>query len=103
MIGRRVCRQFEGEWYVGHITAYDAEEDFYRVEYDDGDKEDLEFGELRVKEWPKIHRNGVLWVDEKHKKVRIGRANRHEWLFYVDPADPTQLMRKEDGGVLEEE
>ena len=101
MIGRRVCRQFEGEWYVGHITAYDAEADFYRVEYDDDDKEDLEFGELRVKEWPQINRNAVLWVDEKHKKVRIGRANRHEWLFHVDPADPTKLMRKEDGGVLE--
>ena len=45
----------------------------------------------------------MLWVDEKHKKIRIGRANRHEWLFYVDPADPNKLMRKEDGGVLQEE
>ena len=103
MIGKRVCRQFEGEWWVGHITRYDEEGRLYMVEYDDGDKEELNFNQLRVKEWKPIHRNSVFWIDEKHKKICIGRANRHEWLFYVNPADPTQLMRKEDGGVLQEE
>ena len=103
MVGKRVCRQFEGEWWVGRITSYDAVEDLYMVEYPDDDKEEVEYNELFVEEWKKIHRDSVLWVDEKHKKIRIGRANRHEWLFHVDPADPTKLMRKEDGGVLEEE
>ena len=50
MIGKRVCRQFEGEWYVGHITNYDAEEDLYMVEYSDGDKEELEFVRQRSQE-----------------------------------------------------
>ena len=103
MIGNRVCREFEGEWYVGIITRWDDKEDLYFVEYDDGDKEDLEFNELRVPEWKSIPRNGVFWIDEKHKKIHIGRSNRYEWLFYVNPNDPTQLMRKEDGGVLEQE
>ena len=103
MIGKRVCRQFEGEWFVGEISRYDADEDLYFVVYDDGDREELEYHELRVTTWFKIPRNSVLWVDEKHKKIRIGRYNRHEWLFYVDPRDPTQLLAKEDGGVLEQD
>ena len=103
MIGKRVCRQFEGEWFVGKIARYDANEDLYFVNYDDGDCEELEFLELRVDKWDKIPRNAVFWIDEKHKKIRIGRCNRHEWLFHVDPRDPTRLLAKEDGGVLEEE
>ena len=103
MVGKRVCRQFEGNWWVGRITKYDADEDVYMVEYEDGDKEELDYADLFVPEWQKIDRNQVLWVDEKHKKVRIGRANRHEWLFHVDPTDPTRLLSKAEGGVLEEE
>ena len=104
MIGKRVCRQFEGKWFVGYITEYDNVEKLYMVEYPaDDDKEELQFEELRVPAWTPINRNAVLWVDEKHKKIRIGKANRHEWLFYVDPRDPTKLMKKEDGGVLQEE
>ena len=103
MIGKRVCREFDDEWYWGKITRFDEAEGLYFVEYEDGDSEELEFDELRNPAWRKIDRNTVLWVDEKHKKIKIGRSNRHEWLFYVDPADPTQLMKKEDGGVLEKE
>ena len=62
MVGKRVCRQFDGKWWVGRITQYDADEHLYMVEYDDGDKEELHFDELRVKEWTPIHRNAVLWV-----------------------------------------
>lgn len=42
----------------------------------------------------------VLWVDEKHKKCRLGLANDHEWLFFIDP-QTGKLMRQEDGGVQE--
>ena len=31
----------------------------------------------------------------------MGRHNRHEWLFTVDPTDPTRYLPPEEGGVLE--
>ena len=37
----------------------------------------------------------------QHKKVVLGRHNRHEWLFTVDPNDPTRYLPPEEGGVVE--
>ena len=31
----------------------------------------------------------------------LGRHNRHEWLFTVDPTDPTRYLPASEGGVLE--
>ena len=36
-------------------------------------------------------------------QIIIGTANRYEWLFFVNPNNPDELMREEDGGVLMEE
>ena len=47
MIGKRVCREFDDEWYWGKITRFDEAEGLYFVEYEDGDSEELEFDELR--------------------------------------------------------
>ena len=103
MIGKNVVKLFDGVPYVGKIVSFDTDDEFYNVEYEDGDREDLEFHELRVGEWRPLDRRSVLWLDEKHKKVVFGASNRHEWLFYVDPADNDTFLAKEDGGVLMEE
>ena len=29
----------------------------------------------------------------------IGRHNRHEWLFHIDPNDPSKFLPKDEGGV----
>ena len=91
MVGKTVVKLFDDVPYVGKITEFHPDpdaEDHYHVLYEDGDAEDLFYNELFVKEWPKLDRHQILWLDEKHKKVVIGASNRHEWLFYVDPEDP---------------
>jgi hypothetical protein len=104
MIRKVVVKLFEGGIeYMGNITDYNARRQWYHVVYSDGDEEDLTYKELRVPSWVQIDRSAVLWLDEKHKKVVLGSASRHEWLFFVDPDDPDKLLRREEGGVLEEE
>ena len=103
MIGNKVVKLFGGVPYVGTISSFDTESKFYKVGYEDGDGEDLEFHELRVAEWRPLDRRSVMWLDEKHKKVVFGATNRHEWLFFVDPEDSNVFLAEEDGGVLMEE
>ena len=102
MIGKKVVKLFGGVPYVGTISSFDTETKFYKIRYEDGDGEDLEFHELRVVEWRPLDRRCVLWLDEKHKKVVFGVTNRHEWLFFVDPEDSNVFLAEEDGVLMEE-
>ncbi|KAL8089939.1 DDT domain-containing protein PTM-like [Apium graveolens] len=45
MVGSYVNKEFEGSVYLGKVVNYDR--GFYRIEYEDGDSEDLTSGELR--------------------------------------------------------
>uniref|UniRef100_A0A7N0U7F0 Uncharacterized protein n=1 Tax=Kalanchoe fedtschenkoi TaxID=63787 RepID=A0A7N0U7F0_KALFE len=45
LVGRYLKKQFEGRNYIGKIVSYDS--GLYRVEYEDGDCEDLDSGEAR--------------------------------------------------------
>ncbi|OMO58297.1 putative DNA binding protein [Corchorus capsularis] len=45
LVGRYVLKEFGGNVYLGKIVSYDT--GLYRVDYEDGDFEDLESGELR--------------------------------------------------------
>ena len=65
MIGKTVVKLFDDVPYVGKITSYDDAKKWYKVTYEDGDEEELNFRELRVPAWKKIHRLAVLWLDEK--------------------------------------
>ena len=83
MVGTRVVKLFTNDTgsdveYTGYIKSYDAEDNWYRVEYTDGDKEDMSFAELRVPAWKPIDRRSVLWLDEKHKKIVLGLASKDE-------------------------
>ncbi|GLT79284.1 hypothetical protein SLA2020_507770 [Shorea laevis] len=44
--GRRVQKLFGEQYYTGTVTDFDKETGWYRVVYDDGDLEDLDWGEL---------------------------------------------------------
>ncbi|KAJ4751128.1 Dirigent protein 17 [Rhynchospora pubera] len=44
--GRKVRKLFGDAYYSGKVTHYNAEANWYRVEYEDGDMEDLEWHEL---------------------------------------------------------
>ncbi|KAF7850519.1 hypothetical protein BT93_L5436 [Corymbia citriodora subsp. variegata] len=45
MLGRYVLKEFNGKKFLGKVVFYDT--GLYRIEYEDGDQEDLESGELR--------------------------------------------------------
>ncbi|KAL8152663.1 hypothetical protein V2J09_010423 [Rumex salicifolius] len=45
--GREVKKQFGEQYYSGMVTEYDRESGWYRVVYEDGDFEDLEWQELK--------------------------------------------------------
>lgn len=47
IIGRQVRKSFGEQLYCGTVTGYDGEMGWYRVVYEDGDSEDLEWTELK--------------------------------------------------------
>ena len=81
MVGIRVVKLFDGGVFLGIITSYDPRKKWYRVKYTDGDEEELTYRELRVKEWKKIPRVAIFWLEEKV------RACRHETV-YPDTLSP---------------
>ncbi|XP_027352594.1 dirigent protein 17-like [Abrus precatorius] len=44
--GREVRKWFMGRYYSGTVTDYDKDSGWYRVHYEDGDSEDLDWQEL---------------------------------------------------------
>lgn len=46
LMGRKVRKLFGDAYYSGKVVRYDAEANWYRVEYEDGDMEDLYWHEL---------------------------------------------------------
>lgn len=46
MEGREVWKLFEGQYFSGTVVQFDKETGWYRVVYEDGDSEDLEWHEL---------------------------------------------------------
>lgn len=46
LVGREVVKSFGGQFYTGKVTEFDEEVGWYRVVYEDGDSEDLEWCEL---------------------------------------------------------
>jgi len=51
LVGEKIRKTFEGQVYEGEVMKSDS--DFYRVEYDDGDKEDMEGFEIIRYLWPR--------------------------------------------------
>ena len=47
LVGSRVKKWFETKYYNGTVTAFDEEHKWYKVMYDDGDKEEMNLKELR--------------------------------------------------------
>ncbi|CAN8267969.1 unnamed protein product [Cochlearia groenlandica] len=44
--GRQVQKFFSGKYYSGVVKKFDKDSEWYRVEYEDGDSEDLDWFEL---------------------------------------------------------
>lgn len=46
LVGRQVRKLFGKQYFTGEVTQYDEEMGWYKVAYEDGDTEDLEWHEL---------------------------------------------------------
>ncbi|XP_004493922.1 dirigent protein 17 isoform X2 [Cicer arietinum] len=46
-VGRDVLKLFKGNYFSGKVTDYEKESGWYRVLYEDGDSEDLDWQELK--------------------------------------------------------
>lgn len=46
LVGREVLKLFGEQYYTGKVTEFDEDMGWYRVVYEDGDSEDLEWHEL---------------------------------------------------------
>jgi len=46
LVGRTVCKEFEGEMFTGRVKSFDPKVEWFRVVYSDGDKEDMELDVL---------------------------------------------------------
>ncbi len=49
MVGTTVVKVFGDKVYVGEIIEYDTVRKWYKVRYTDGDEEELNFRQLRVR------------------------------------------------------
>jgi len=47
-VGQRVSKNFDGAIYEGIVSKFLPNGRVWKINYDDGDKEDLEFGELKI-------------------------------------------------------
>lgn len=47
-IGAGIKKKFGDKFYVGRVTHYDANSGLYQIEYDDGDKEELDHDEVKT-------------------------------------------------------
>jgi len=50
--GTKISKIFDGTWYNGKVRSYNCKKGFYRIRYDDGEKED--FDDADVKKWLKV-------------------------------------------------
>ncbi|KAH7365175.1 hypothetical protein KP509_18G012300 [Ceratopteris richardii] len=67
LIGKRVKKKFDGALYNGEVVKFDNKTQFYKVKYEDGDQEDLEFHELEAILVPKLESTEER--DDKRAKI----------------------------------
>lgn len=70
-IGTLICKKFEpyppdfeGGWFGGKVTNFDASSGFYQISYDDGDAEDFDSKDMQT--WLVIKKTGEDDCDEIH-------------------------------------
>lgn len=70
MIGRRTRKDFGGQVYNGEVVGYDSRAKYYKVRYEDGDEEELEWDELKPTILPQDEQQQVLALEAPYQVVR---------------------------------
>ncbi|XVF46841.1 hypothetical protein PTKIN_Ptkin03bG0060100 [Pterospermum kingtungense] len=84
LVGRYVLKEFGGKVFLGKIVSYDT--GLYRVDYEDGDFEDLESGELRE-----------LILEESYFDDDLSRRK-----FRLDELVLSRILKKKESELEEE-
>ncbi|EOA25488.1 hypothetical protein CARUB_v10018827mg [Capsella rubella] len=87
LVGREVRKFFLGHYYSGVVTKFDKQSGWYRVEYEDGDSEDLDWSELEEVLLPLDTKNS------KHTTSGYGEAGQRD-----DPLTMGPLITSEEIG-----
>ncbi|KAJ0987714.1 hypothetical protein J5N97_006070 [Dioscorea zingiberensis] len=109
LVGRKVRKLFGNQYYSGDVVKYDAEFNWYRVVYEDGDCEDLEWHELEEILAPldisiplttlalqrsRSYDTSVSWSDEKTSKSKRSLGFQKTLHFLQEP-QPCELKGKD--------
>ncbi|XP_074285719.1 DDT domain-containing protein PTM-like [Silene latifolia] len=103
MIGRYVLKKFDGSGtFLGKIVSYDS--GLYRVDYEDGDCEDLDSGELREFVIGDERQRFVGELLERRNKLDDSIEKRSVMKLKEEPGKDARLKGKQEVGVnLKEE
>eukprot|EP00250_Pteridium_aquilinum_P016558 c23161_g3_i2 orf=2421-5072(-) len=80
LIGRKTKKDFGGQFYIGEIVHYDNRVKYYKVRYEDGDEEELEWGELAPTLLPQDGNHQLLALTAPHEagsRHSQGRLKEH--------------------------
>ncbi|QCE08850.1 hypothetical protein DEO72_LG10g68 [Vigna unguiculata] len=94
--GREVRKWFMGRYYSGRVTDYDKDSRWYRVHYEDGDSEDLDWQELEEVLLPldvTVPLNSLA-----EEVVRRGKISGPKSLKNVDHSQNPHIKRKTSKG-----
>jgi len=71
-IGTKIIKPFDGTPYNGKVVSYDTNSKYYKVRYDDGDKEDMDVHE--VKRYHVVESKTITAVKKEKKKLSNTKA-----------------------------
>lgn len=94
--GREVRKWFMGRYYSGRVTDYDKDSRWYRVHYEDGDSEDLDWQELEEVLLPLDVAVPLKSIAEA--VVRRGKISAPKSFKNVDHSQNPHIKRKTSKG-----
>lgn len=98
LIGRKTRKDFGGQLYIGEIVNYDNRVKYYKVRYEDGDEEELEWSELESTLLPQEEHQQVLALEAPYQVVsRLSKGRLKEHSRRVSKSRQGAIILYEDG------
>lgn len=96
-VGREIRKLFMGKCYKGTVTEYDKESGWYRILYEDGDAEDLDWKELEEVLLPMdvaISLKGLTQKVIKKNKKPVNKSGKNEGCSQIPKIKKTKTKGK---------
>ncbi|XP_024533525.1 uncharacterized protein LOC9637453 isoform X1 [Selaginella moellendorffii] len=99
LIGRETRKVFKGRNYIGKVIEFDPEAKFYKVVYEDGDSEELEWKELKA---TLVSNDGKLLVSNGHVETESKQSSNPSSNRSVDDTEVNEHTPRRGGKKLDE-